>query len=257
MGLCHYHQGGLTKRCQVFEIGMPRTGTRSIREAVLMLGFTARHGFGRCEECGRDAKEKFLWGQSDFDIYETADCVGGISHVHWRQLAESRPDAKFILSIRPLEKWLRPWKLRHKTTLHRMRAVLEEPIKWPHLLRLHHFGMVAFNKQRWSEDYLKHNEDVMDHFQDSERLLMVDVFQDSDLMLWKRLSSFLGRLLPDPLPDFPYVKKGRDRSDRKPRFKHPPESPRIAPDGLREGEGNLMGSMDGSLQEPSPEIPRQ
>ena len=212
-----------------------------------MLGLTARHGFGRCEECGRDAKEKFLWGRSDFDIYQTTEFVGGISHVHWRQLAESLPDAKFILTVRPLEKWLRPWKLRHKTTLHRMRAVMEEPIKWPHLLRLHHFGMVAFDKHRWSEGYLKHNEEVEEHFQADPRLMMIDVFKDDDEKLWKQLTTFLDKPLPDPLPPFPYIKKGRDRSDRKIRFQHPPESPRIDSDGLGEEEGDLMGSVDGNL----------
>ncbi len=51
---------GMSYKCKFFEIGMPRTASRSVCMAVRMLGLHAKHGSNYCKRCNRDMVEKYL-----------------------------------------------------------------------------------------------------------------------------------------------------------------------------------------------------
>ncbi len=194
MPTCDYHlnEPGSRRRCRFFEIGMPRTGTRSICRAAQRMGLRARHAFGSCEPCERDALEKLFRNRCDFNVYEGCDYVGGISSIHWWVLPDAFPEAKFILTLRPNDKWCRSWKLRDKTTQRRISSGLSEPIRWTHAYRLGHFQMLQFNSASWTKTKDRHERDVIDGLVGTGRLLMVNVFEEEDGVLWKQLAEFFG-----------------------------------------------------------------
>jgi len=113
--ICEYHATGRETRCRIFGLGFTRQATRSLFIAVKKLGFKAMHGFGGCELCMRDAEEKFRLGQTDYDVYKSYQASFQVASIHWQRLVEERPDAKFILPIRPLSSWFRSCRLKCRT----------------------------------------------------------------------------------------------------------------------------------------------
>ncbi len=95
-------------KCQTFDIGIGRVAGRSICRAIGLLGVQSRHGFNGNVRLEKDAIEKFFRNKTDYDIYDTCEYISNIASIHWRQLADSYPEAKFILPVRPVGKWLRP-----------------------------------------------------------------------------------------------------------------------------------------------------
>ncbi len=73
----------------VWIVGLPRCGTRSLCEALRILGWTPIHNPRHWDELdGHDAAGDVLIA------------------AHWRQLLRISPHARFILSTRPFEDWL-------------------------------------------------------------------------------------------------------------------------------------------------------
>ncbi len=83
--------------------------------------------------------------------------------------------------------------MRNKTSERRVADALNEPIRYLHLIRLYHFGMVAFDTPIWRDRFLGHIEEVRNYFVDQNRLLVINVFETDDSGLWNELASFLGR----------------------------------------------------------------
>ncbi len=192
MPTCDYHldEPGSRKQCQFFEIGMPRTGTRSVCRAVQRMGLRARHTFGGCWPCERDALERLYRGCCDLDVYKGCDYAGGFSSIHWRMLVEAHPEAKFILTLRPVDKWCRSWRLRNKTADRRIESGLAEPMRWAGAYRLAHFGMFRFDPASWVRAKGRHEADVVEAIP-PDRLLVLDVFEEPEANVWWRLALFL------------------------------------------------------------------
>lgn len=91
-----YHQG------KIFGIGLSKTGTTSLTRALDIMGFSAAHYFNNYS--GE------LLAQRDIALYDALTDTP-ISY-QFEQLYERYPDAKFIYTTRPLEKWV-PSLLKH------------------------------------------------------------------------------------------------------------------------------------------------
>ena len=199
---CPYHAGKWQLRCQYFEIGLARTGSRSIAKAVKSLGLRAAHGFMYCSECVDDAKQKLEDGNCDLDIYKAYDYCGHFVFVHWKQLAEQREDAKFILPIRPRDAWL-----------HAVTTTIFKPSR---TIRLQEGGSndpwfaklfmpdLSFTEERWLALYDRHLHEVQEYFAGTDRLLVIDLFNLSDVERWQQLVAFLGREGVEHSEEFPH-----------------------------------------------------
>jgi len=190
---CARHRGVLLKevRCRYFEIGMGRTATRSVYVAFKSFGLKAIHGSGGCTLCINDAIEKMEAGRIDLMLYETYEYCGHMPSFHWRQLAEERQDSKFILTLRPVDQWLKSAKGKIGT------GGRADPRRG-NMLHKRHYGSETPTKEQLREGFIRHSSEVQEYFaREPERLLVLDVFSMKDLVLWKLIADFVGGTPPE------------------------------------------------------------
>merc|ERR1711892_83627 len=124
---------------KVIGVGLPRTGTLSLRAALECLGFPCYHGFIPSVE--RHDHLKFWMscikeGQLDTDSYHNVlgDYKAGVDTpfiIWWKDLIKLNPEAKVILSIRDPGRW----HASHKNTLLRYAEMASTwPGSWFHYL---------------------------------------------------------------------------------------------------------------------------
>jgi hypothetical protein len=213
----------------VVGVGMGRTGTNSLKLALEELGFGPCYHMKEVQDRPeRVAKwTRILDGATpDWDeVYRgfgsTVDWPGV---VYWRELVNTYPKAKVILSVRDPERWvdsmsetLFRFPLRRRTGFERFmyrfyRVVTPAAARVPLMLDRvlsKTFGDLHFNKPGDREvamkAFLKHNEDVKAYVP-ADRLL---VFQVSEG--WEPLCAFLGVPVPDK--PFPRVNDTKEFQD--------------------------------------------
>lgn len=206
---CRIHKEKPNKTvCEFFEIGLGRTGSRSVAQAVKNMGIDIQHGLARCEECEKDVALKTAQGRYDFALYSYFEYSGNVAHVHWKQLVEAFPQSKFILTMRPIKDWLDAWENKrsaHRRNMERFKKSLgqEFPLTWGIVYQLKMFGMVGFNRNVWGHVFERHNHEVREYFGPSDRLLVLNVFEQRSQDIWNQLGKFIGR---EPLKgDFPHI----------------------------------------------------
>ncbi len=104
---------------KVIGAGFGRTGTDSMREALIILGFGSCHHM--MEVMGNE-EQKQLWralaqgAAPDWNrlLAGYASCVDWPSAYYWRELADFYPQARVILTYRSTESW---WESFEKTIL--------------------------------------------------------------------------------------------------------------------------------------------
>jgi len=195
---CDYHRGKIdgSFRCKYFEIGLGRSGTRSVFRAVKLLGLSAMHGTGGCLQCLDDLVFKMKVDCWDLDIYRGYEYSGHVASVHWQQLAEARPDAKFILPTRELSGWSRSAR-KHLRTVRSLPQRAE-------LLHTKLYGSPYPKKVDLIDGYNRHIQTAIKELTPTGRLLVLDVFSMSDDYLWGELAGFVGRKAPQGGTKFPW-----------------------------------------------------
>lgn len=188
---------------EVCEIGMPRTGTRSLARAMMLLDYSVQHGTSRLEpKLREDLTRRILYGDCNLRIYQQCSFVGNISSIHWQVLAEERPEVKFILTVRNEDEWWescrRRWKRSFRVeSLRYLQGDYSPERVFPLLYKIHHFGCVDVREQNWRDGFRRHHRDVFNYFQCSDRLLVLDVSANSSEENWKQLCSWLDKPIPN------------------------------------------------------------
>jgi Sulfotransferase domain len=160
---------------KVFGIGLGRTGTTSLTVALEELGLTAQH-FPQ----SYDAVSK------NDGLTDTSIALG------YKYLDFMFPDARFILTVRPIDRWL--------ASIEAFFSELANFTIHDRYHRLHKslYGTSVFDERRMREAYLRHQEDVADHFRGRSCLLTLDVTSGDP---YQALADFLGVDAPDsPFP---------------------------------------------------------
>lgn len=197
---------------RVFDISMPRTGTRSLTVAMQRLGYTTWHGPSPHED--RLFVEQVLAG-----TFAYGSIVGSydfLSHVGpwYQELAELWPDARFILLDRPILPWLlscrRHWIKSHKGA--RPAATIGERevvIPLSRLLSMLYFcGAIDVDRDHFVCCYRAHRRDVVRYFaarNERHRLLQLTLAQN---VFWRRLCRFLD-IADIPRCGVPHIKRVR------------------------------------------------
>ncbi len=170
---------------KIFGLGLSKTGTTSLAKALELLGFRVDHR-GRVFVDRPPEQLLDLDGATD----ELATC--------YALLDQRYPGAKFILTVRELDGWL-------KSCSHHFRQPLE-PGTWgtEQIERL--YGTTVFDPQKFAEGYGRHQQAVLDYFRDRPAdLLVIDISAGEG---WERLCPFLGR----PIPKQPFPRENVSRS---------------------------------------------
>lgn len=170
---------------KVFCVGFQRTGTTSMIEALRSLGYFGIHNAPWLltdVQVGRDR----------FDLVDEYDAVADNPFpMVFRELDEAHPGSKFILTVRDVDAWLAS-----------ARYLVEE---WAPGFAMERFiyGVDGFDADVYRQRYLRHIDEVIDHFAGRpDSLLVVDVTQGDP---WPAICRFLGEDLPRP----PFPRAGR------------------------------------------------
>jgi hypothetical protein len=184
---------------KVFGVGLSRTGTRSLTNALQILGFNPVH-----YPLDPDTYHEIANGQYDLTLLKHHDGITDITVApFFAQLDKMYPDSKFILTVRDKERWLR------SCQYHWANAPAFEETDDPeyaHRLAVRRFfrastyGCYDFVPERFAWVYDQHLKAVTEYFQDKPgRLLVMDITRGDG---FDKLAPFMG--CPLPCTPFPH-----------------------------------------------------
>ena len=173
---------------KVWGIGLCRTGTTSLIDAFLKLGY------------------RRVYNNPTFEELLVADAAADIGcTIYFKFLDYKFPGSKFILTHRDLENWLES-----------VRFVLDNSKKIsrkdniPILRRMLLFETVEYNREKFINAYHRHYQDVRRYFTDrSGDLLEMDITAGDG---WEQLCPFLG--LEKPIQPFPHTNTRKESVKR-------------------------------------------
>ncbi len=185
-------------RNKVFVLGFHKTGTSSLAKALVVLGYRVC-GFVNPptnytpdmytrEELFEDWYKPFL---KKYDVVEDTPWF-----IFYRELLELYPDAKFILTIRPVDKW-------YKSALKHFGGYDRKSYHWIY----NGEGDPEGNKELYIKKYTEHNKDVIRYFKErNKELLVMNLPEDFN---WEVLCDFLD--CRKPSGDFPHANSATER----------------------------------------------
>jgi hypothetical protein len=178
-----------SKHPKVICIGWHKTGTSTLGDALLDLGYTVT-----------GAREDLAYSLLDDDIgpsLEVAKNFGALQDVPWaalyKELDKAFPNSKFILTVREEQAWLNSAKKHFKNGNYKLH-------QW-----LYGNGVLEGNEDVYLERYRQHYQGIKTYFKDRPDDLLVMNYSQGDR--WEKLCSFLK--LPIPKKDFPHSNKGK------------------------------------------------
>jgi len=164
---------------KIFGIGLSRTGTLSLNDALGILGFKSIH---------YPPVDKMP------ELLERYDAATDTTvAINYKELDYRYPNSKFILTVRDIEDWLSSCKWFFskekalKSDRYKKKRVLLS--KQQSLIRKYLYGAEFFNEESYREGYLLHLEDVKEYFKDRNDLLVMNIFKGDGFEL---LCPFLG-----------------------------------------------------------------
>jgi len=168
---------------KVFGIGLSRTGTSTLVNALRILGYKAIH---------------FPTTVQQFYDYEAA--ADTTVTMQFKILDTHFPDSRFVYTVRDMDSWLASceelWS--RKKNVHDLPPLFVE-------MRRKLYGGVTFDRARFTEGYHRHDADVRQFFSSRpDDLLIFDICGGK--ADWPALCDFLGKEVP-ALP-FPWSNNG-------------------------------------------------
>ncbi|KAF8592224.1 hypothetical protein K439DRAFT_1656249 [Ramaria rubella] len=188
-------------------LGLGRTGTSSLRDAMEMIGFGPCYHFKTIVEAG--GKDLVTWiriGEGNGTLQDFHTLLDNYTTVldnppamFPQEMYAAYPDAKFILTTRDPAKWEQSMnntvmRIPEKITRGPDASELEKLVLRWWEIQSNHRGRLADHAQ---QEFLDHNERVKQLIP-PEKLLVYEVGEG-----WDRLVEFLG--VPKPTVPFPHV----------------------------------------------------
>lgn len=189
-----YQLLGMTDRSKemVIGVGLPKTATTSLCDALTMLGYRTIHYPAIFKFEGDDVRLHWPWWMSGYDAM--ADLPAAVLY---RELSERFPNARFILTLRDMESWLRSSE-KHFSREHHEATAAQPQFQDAVALYCHKYGRPWFDRESFVSVYQQHEQEVREYFAGSSRFTAID-FGAGDG--WQELAGFLQRDIPDkPFP---------------------------------------------------------
>ena len=169
---------------KVFGLGVQKTGTSSLRSAYRILGLsTGSWMSGRFSKV--DEAETLELALQEAHAKDA--CANNPWPKYYKELLETFPDAKFILTVRDENAWVKS-----------CQRYFEER-EWPELEWFYGHSKFAGNEEHFRQVMRDHNQAVIDHFAEQGKELLI--FNPSAGDGWEELCGFLD--LPIPEEEFP------------------------------------------------------
>ena len=179
------------RRPRIFGIGLNKTATSSLHDALTVLGFNSLHDGGRpvhdAVQAAIDASAPLL---SNLDHQIDAFSDIGLLSRRFGMLDRQYPGSHFILTVRPLEDWL------DSRRRHVARNVANEAIGE------YDGTFLVVDEDKWRKEWEHHLERVHTYFAGRDDFLEVDLTRNPT---WDPICHLLG--LPEPDVDFPWANR--------------------------------------------------
>jgi hypothetical protein len=204
--------GPMPAKPKVFGLGLSRTGTRSLTAALHVLGFDTVH-----YPTDQGTLDTLVRGDARFPILEHYDGLTDITVApYFEDLDRLHPGAKFILTVREDDGWLRSC-LNHWTNRSAFEPAPEDGsgaeehrihMEIRRFLRAAVYASYEYDEQRFLRAHRRHIEDVKRYFEGRPNdLLVLDISAGEG---YERLAPFLG-VAP---PEQPFPHKGKRLTER-------------------------------------------
>jgi hypothetical protein len=164
---------------KIFGIGLSRTASVTLNEALIMLGYRSHFVI--------DGEEDLQGELAEFDAFTHMPIA-----VKFKEMDERFPGSKFILSVRKdREAWLNSCEKRIGMVVNKtdaMKKVLKRT-----------YGTDVYDREMFNAAYEQHFENVIEHFKDrKDDLLIIDITCGEG---FEKLCPFLGKpMINEPLP---------------------------------------------------------
>ena len=184
---------------RIFGIGMQKTATTSLNHALLKLGYDSAHWksahwakalWDEMKEDGRSTTLEKHYALCDLPI-----------PILFRELDAAYPGSKFILTLRNEDEWIESVRT-HWSNKNPWRAQWDHD-PFTHTIHREVYGRVKFDAEIMRERYRRHNAEVLEHFKDRPRDLLV--MNMSAGAGWYELCGFLRK----PIPNVPYPRENK------------------------------------------------
>jgi len=174
---------------KIFGLGLAKTGTTSLTEALRVLGFDAIH-----YPNDPVTYSQILNGDFDFNFLRQFDAATDTAIVrYYAELDRIYPGSKFIYTLRDIPSWLESCQ-RHWA---RVEPSIDK-VNFRTVTDVSVYGCARFNRERFKFVYEQHEREVKRYFAGRcDDLLEFDVVGGDG---WEPLCSFLGY----PIPDIPF-----------------------------------------------------
>ena len=197
-------------KAKVFGIGLSRTGTHSLTEALHVLGFDAVH-----YPIDGSTLETLRRGDVRFPLLDYYDGITDITaSPYYEDLDQEWPGSKFVLTVRDEDSWLSSCRKHWAGLLNFRYGEAEEHRAFMEIRRFLEaavYGCYDYHEERFRRVYRRHVQNVISYFAGREDdLLILDVVAGYG---YERLARFLN--VPVPNLPFPHggTKGGRTLSD--------------------------------------------
>lgn len=179
---------------KIFGLGLSKTGTSSLAEALNRLGVRTIH-------YPSDASTFECLGNGRYRLPILEEYQGAVDipiAPFYAQLDAEYPGSRFVLTVRERESWLRSVELHWK-------LMMDWWHRYPDFKRFQEFiservyGSVEFDRERFLQAYETHRRDVEHYFRDRPAdLVVLDICGGEG---WEALCPFLGVEIPSiPFP---------------------------------------------------------
>jgi len=169
---------------KIFGIGFSRTGTTTLSNTLMDMGYKIRH-YPRPKSAIELASLKgpSINSQKPNVQYDGATDIPVIPF--WKDVDKIAPNSKFIYTVRDKEEWL-----------NRIEIYFEEKRNVSHLLRYEEiirkavYGDAFFDREKFERTWDRHDSEVKEYFKDRPNdLLILDILGNDKP---KKLYDFLG-----------------------------------------------------------------
>jgi hypothetical protein len=168
---------------KVFGLGLSKTGTSSLTDALTLLGLRAVH-YPR-----------------DLTLARDVDALTDISVApHYAELDRAWPGSRFILTVREQASWLRSIEMHWRLMLQWWQDETPALRRFHEEVALAAYGTLTFEREHFARVYDAHERNVRAYFRGRDDLLVMDICGGER---WPRLCAFLG--LPAPPAPFPHA----------------------------------------------------
>jgi hypothetical protein len=200
-------RAGLPSTARIFGIGLSRTGTTSLADALGVLGYRNLH-FPK-DDLTREEVTAFLAAGGDrlrLSVLERLDAATDTPIcATFEALDPAYPGSKFILTIRDKESWLESCRAYWASWVDSYLTASPDDALAAYLIpiQLKLYGTTTFDREQFSRAYDDYHQRVRGHFRHRPEDLLTLRICDGEG--WKPLCDFLG--VPRPRAEFPWTNR--------------------------------------------------